>query len=318
MVGMIELATHEDASLIVVVRELAVELGIGTATGLLGALILVPLLHRVRLPSEGLYPLLALSLAGALYGVTGLVNGSGFLAVFITGLFLGDARTPFKREIERFHGSLATLAEVVVFVALGLTVSLGSLGGRTWMEGIALALALALLARPVAVFGTLALASFHRRELAFITWSGLKGAVPILLAAFAVLGGATGAEHVYGIVFVVVLVSVIGQGTLVPFAAAALNIRMRERPSLPWQLSVGLTEEPEAAFELAVAEGSPAEGHLIKELPLGEHSWITLVVRDGAAIRPSGSLRLRAQDRLLVFAETQDRVALSSMFEKAN
>ncbi len=316
MLGMIELATHDDASPLVVLREFAVEMSIGTAAGLLGALILVPLLRRVRLPSEGLYPVLTIVLAGALYAATSLGHGSGFLAVFITGLFLGDARTPYKGQIERFHGSLATLAELVVFVALGLTVSIGGLSGRVWGDGIALALVLALLVRPLVVVGTLAVAHLRWTERAFIAWAGLKGAVPILLAAFAVLGGVTGANRVYGIVFVVVLVSVIGQGTLVPLAARVLHVPMHVRPSLPWQLAVGLTEEPQGAREFMVARGSRSEGHAIRDLPLGKQAWVTLIVRDGVAIQPNGSLRLCVGDRILMLAEHDDLPALSHLFER--
>jgi cell volume regulation protein A len=232
MIGLIELATHEGASLFVVVREFAVEMGIGTAMGLLGALVLSRLLHRLRLPSESLYPVLALALAGVLYGATSLAHGSGFLAVFVAGLSLGDLRPPYKSEIERFHASLATLAEIVVFVALGLTLSIGSLSGRVWLEGVLVALVLAALVRPLVVFTTLGMTRLRWQERCFIAWAGLKGAVPILLAAFAVLGDVAGAQHVYGIVFVVVLVSVVGQGTLVPLVAKLLDIRMSVRPAL--------------------------------------------------------------------------------------
>jgi cell volume regulation protein A len=106
MLGMIEFATHADASLVVVVREFAVEMAIGAAVGLAGAYALVRTLRRVRLSSQGLYPVLTLVLAGLLYGLAAMAHGSGFLAVFIAGLVLGDARTPYKSEIERFHGSL--------------------------------------------------------------------------------------------------------------------------------------------------------------------------------------------------------------------
>jgi len=151
--------------------------------------------------------------------------------VFIAGLFVGSAGMPYKDELERFHGSLAALAELVVFVALGLTVSIGSLSGRVWLEGILLALLIAFFARPLVVAATLAPARFRWAERAFVAWSGLKGAVPILLAAFAVLGQVSDAERVYGIVFVVVLVSVVGQGTLVPLVAKTLGIPMRENTS---------------------------------------------------------------------------------------
>jgi cell volume regulation protein A len=318
MLGMIELATHDDASFLVVVREFAVEMAIGTATGLAAALVFLVILRRLRLPTETLYPVLALALAGALYGATSLAHGSGFLAVFIAGLFLGDARTPFKGEIERFHASLATLAELVVFVGLGLTVSIGSLSGKTWFHGIVLALLLALLARPVVVVATLVAARLRWTERAFIAWSGLKGAVPILLAAFAVLGGVPHADRVYGIVFVVVLLSVVGQGTLVPFVAGTLAIPMRERPPLPWQLSVGLEHEPEGAQEFTVAAGSRADGCEIRHLPVGERAWITLVVRDGAAVQASGSLKLRAGDRVLALVESADLPTLFRLFHGAS
>jgi cell volume regulation protein A len=315
MLGMIEFATHDGASLMAVVREFAVEMAIGTAMGLLGALVLLPLLRRVQLPSDGLYPVLALSLAGCLYSATALLHGSGFLAVFIAGLVLGDARLPFKVEIERFHGSLATLAEIAVFVALGLTVNLGALTGRVWLEGILLALALALLVRPLVVVATLARARLRWSERAFIAWSGLKGAVPILLAAFAVLGGVAGADHVYGIVFVVVLASVVGQGTLVPLAANVAHIPMHQQPPRPWQLTVGLGQEPQGAEEFTVASGSDAEGSEIRNLALGDHAWVTLVVRNGAAVPPSGPLQLHAGDRVVLVGADRDRAALSRLFE---
>jgi potassium/hydrogen antiporter len=318
MLGMIELATHADASFWVVVREFAVEMSIGAALGLLGALVLIPALRVLRLPSEGLYPVLALVLAGALYGVTALAGGSGFLAVFIAGLLVGDARTPYKGEIERFSSALAGLAELVVFVALGLTIDISGLSGRVWLDGIVLALVLALLARPLVVLLTLGLARLSWAERAFITWSGLKGAVPILLAAFAVLSGVAGSDHVYGVVFVVVLISVVGQGTLVPRVARTLAIPIRDRPALPWELSVRLGEEPQAAHEFQVGAGSRAAGRSIRDLPLGEHAWITLVIRDGAATRPGGSLEVRAGDRVLLLADPDKLAPLARLFAAAS
>jgi cell volume regulation protein A len=228
MIGMIELATHDDASGWVIVREFAVEMGIGAALGVVGALAIVALLRRLTLPAPALSPVLALALAGALYGVTALAHGSGFLAVFIAGLVFGDTDGPYKLEIERFHGALAVLAEIAVFVVLGLVVSLGSLTVEIWVDGILLVLALALVARPLVVAGLLAPFRFSRGERIFVAWSGLKGAVPILLAAFALVSGVENAETVFYIVFVVVLISVAVQGTLVPWVARRVAIPMRE------------------------------------------------------------------------------------------
>ena len=228
MIGMIELATHDEASRFVILREFVVEMAIGGAVGLLGALAMVALLRRFTLPAPALSPVLALALAGALYGVTALAHGSGFLAVFIGGLVLGDTRTPYKAEIERFHGALAVLAEIAVFVVLGLVVRIDSLTLDVCVDGIALVLALAVLVRPPIVLAALAPFSFSRGERAFIAWCGLKGAVPILLAAFAVLQGVEDATTVFYIVFVVVLLSVVGQGTPVPWITRRLGIPTRE------------------------------------------------------------------------------------------
>jgi len=228
MIGMIELATHADASRGVILREFVVEMGIGAVLGILGALAMVLLLGKVTLPAPALGSVLALALAAALYGVTALAHGSGFLAVFIAGLVVGDRPSPYKAEIERFHGALAVLAEISVFVVLGLVVSLGSITLETWVDGIVLLVFLALAARPLVVAGLLAPFQFTRSERVFIAWSGLKGAVPILLAAFAVLRGVEESRTVFYIVFVVVLLSVAVQGTLVPWVARRLAVPMRE------------------------------------------------------------------------------------------
>jgi cell volume regulation protein A len=314
MLGMIELATHDDATLSVVATEFLVEMSIGAAIGLLGARLMVPILRRARLPSESLYPVLALFLAFVLYGVASVAHGSGFLAVFLAGLAVGDARLPYKAGIERFQDSLAGLAELVVFVALGATVRLADLGARDWVEGIVLVMVLAVVIRPLVVAATLAGVRMTRAEKAFIAFAGLKGAVPVLLAAFAVLGGAGGAQRIYGLVFVAVLVSVVAQGTLVPFVAARLGIPMRLRERLPWELSVRVGEEPTGAREYVVAAGCEAEETAIADLPLTDYGWVTLVVRDGVAIQPAADLRLRANDRVLILSELEREPDLTETF----
>lgn len=314
MLGMIEFATHADSSLRVVLREFAIEMAVGTVAGLVGSYVLVWLLRRISLENEALYPVLALVLAVLLYAATALLHGSGFLAVFIAGIVLGDARAPYKREIERFHTSLASLAELTVFVALGLTVTVATLDGRTWVEGLVLFLAVAFLARPLVVATLLSPFQLRRGERAFIAWSGLKGAVPILLAAFALIDHVSDASHVYGLVFVVVLLSVVVQGTLVPQIAATLKIPVRRKPSLPWELSMRMEEQPHPTHEFVVRLDSRAENSLIRDLPLGPRAWLTLVVREGTAIRPAGSLRLVADDRVQVLACPDDLKALASLF----
>jgi potassium/hydrogen antiporter len=228
MIGMIELAQDADASFWVVVEEFSIEMSIGLLVGILGAMAMRPFL-RFSLPNAGLYPLRTLAAAGVIYGAASAAHGSGFLAVFVAGVALGDADVPLRDEIERFHTSLASLAEVVVFVALGITVDVTELLTSTRvLEGLALAGILALIARPLAVWPLLLPVRMRPNERLFVIWAGLRGAVPILLAAFALLAAVEDAERVYDIVFVVVAVSVLVQGSSIPFAARRLGIPMRQ------------------------------------------------------------------------------------------
>jgi cell volume regulation protein A len=316
MVGMLELARHHDASFAIVVREFSIELAVGLAIGLAGAFLLLPLLRR-PLPNEGLYPLRTLAAAGTIYGTAAVAHGSGFLAVFVAGLIVGDARAPYKAEIERFHNSLANLAEIVVFVALGLTIDLTDLGANhLWLDGLLLALILALLARPLITGALLLPLSLRPGERLFVMWGGLKGAVPILLAALALLAGVDDARRLYAIVFVVVAFSVLVQGTSIPLVAAKTGVPLRLVEPEPWSISIGLRHEPRGVLRFIVAPGSRAEGTTIRELPLGERAWVSLVIRDGEARQARGSHTFAPGDEVLVLTDTPHAPALRRLFER--
>lgn len=227
MIGMIELATSEDGSFWTVVEEFTIEMVVGAAVGVAGAAALLPLMRRVPLPEASLYPLRLLAAGGVVYGAASLVHGSGFLAVFVAGILIGDARVPHRREVDGFLSSLGSLAEITAFVALGLTVSLEAIfDDGIWLDGLVLAALLGFAIRPLVVGGLLLPVHLRPGERLFVMWSGLKGAVPILLAALAVIGGVEDGQAIYGLVFVVVLFSVLVQGTFVPLAASRLGVPM--------------------------------------------------------------------------------------------
>jgi cell volume regulation protein A len=230
MLGIIELATHADASFWIVVRVFAEQMSIGLAIGLAGGLLERRLMQRVALPAAGLYTLRTLALAGLVYGVATVAHGSGFLAVFVAGLIVGDVRAPFAEEIRVFQDGLAALAEIVVFVALGLTIDLSGLTSSRWFDGLLLAAFAALIARPLALGALLAPARLRVGERLFVMWGGLKGAVPILLAAFALARHVDDAQRIYETVFVVVLASVVVQGGTIAVAARRLGVVMRPTP----------------------------------------------------------------------------------------
>jgi len=216
MLGLLELATHADKSFWVVIRIFAEQMAIGLAAGVLGGLVGRRLLHHVRLHTVGL-----LALAACVYAVAAVADGSGFLAVFVAGVLVGDLSAPPHAE------RAATLAEIVVFVALGLTIDLGGLTGAHAAEGLAMAAIAALVARPLALVPLLAPTTLRAREQLFVVWAGLKGAVPILLAAFALGKHVTDARRIYDIVFVVVLLSVLLQGGTIAYVARRLGIEER-------------------------------------------------------------------------------------------
>jgi cell volume regulation protein A len=227
MIGMIAFATSEHGTVWTIVREFALEMSVGLAVGVAGAYTLLFALRRLALPAAGLYPLRTLAAAGVIYGAASALHGSGFLAVFVAGILIGDEHAPFKDEIESFFTSLASLAEIVMFVALGLTIHLTGLPGTAWLDGIALAAFVALVARPLAVGVLLLPMRLDLGERLFVMWGGLKGAVPIFLAAFAILAGVADADRLYGIVFVVVALSVVVQGSSIPLAASLAGVPMR-------------------------------------------------------------------------------------------
>ena len=168
--------------------DFVVQMVVGAAVGVGGGWLLLQAMRRIALPGEGLYPLRTLALSLAIYGLATVAHGSGFLAVFVAGIVIGDASAPFKREIERFHSSLAGLSEMVAFVVLGLTVSLRDVFGTgAWFIGLVLAVLLAFVVRPVLVGPLLLAVRLTVGERVFVLWSGLKGAVPILLGTFRAL-----------------------------------------------------------------------------------------------------------------------------------
>jgi cell volume regulation protein A len=304
MIGMIELATQDDAGFGIVVEEFAIEMALGLAVGVAGALALLPVMRRVRLTAPPLYPIRVLAGAGIIYGLAAVIGGSGFLAVFIAGILLGDVAAPRKGEIESFHSSLAALAEIGAFAALGLSVGYSELDeASVWVEGLVLAALLAFVIRPLAVAPLLAPVAISREEKIFVLWGGLKGAVPILLGSLAVLEGVDESGRIYGIIFVVVLFSVFVQGGSVPFVADRLRIPFR-------RVDHDLAE----VLEFVVRDDAFANGRRIGELPLGERAWVGALVRDGAPKEFGPNTALAPGDRVHVYCQPEDAAALGRIF----
>jgi cell volume regulation protein A len=297
--------------------EFAVQMAVGAVVGVAGGLALLWFIRRVPLPSEGLYPLRTLTCALLIFAAATLARGSGFLAVFAAGIALGDGRAPYKREIERFHTALASLAEIVAFVALGLTVDLAVIA-RTdvWVPGLILGAVLAFVIRPALAGLSLIPARLERNERNFVLFAGLKGAVPILLGIFLLEARLPGAGRLYGIIAVVVVFSVVVQGSLIPSAARLLRVQMRSVEPQPWALGVRLRDEPSGVHHLTVRAGAAADGRAVGEIPgLPGDAWVSFVVRDGQLAPIAGDMRLRPGDEVLVLADPRLHEQLATAFE---
>ena len=316
--GLIATGGVSGAAFAHVAGEFLIQMGVGGLIGLMGGRALLLFIRRVPLPSEGLYPLRTLASAFVLFAVATLAHGSGFLAVFVAGIVLGDERAPYKREIERFHSALASLGEIVAFIVLGLTVDIVEISHLdVWLPGLILGAGLAFVIRPVLVGLCLIPARLERNERAFVLFAGLKGAVPILLGSYLIAAHEPDAKRLYGIIVVVVIFSVVVQGSLVPAAARALHVPMRTVELEPWALGVRLQDEPDEAHRFTIAAGSPAAGSTIAGLAgLPNGAWISFVVRDGRLISPRGTTKLHAGDEVVLLAETDVEDDLLMLFER--
>ncbi|OBK27893.1 hypothetical protein A5634_21260 [Mycobacterium asiaticum] len=296
--------------------QFAQQMVIGAAVGVIGGRALLVFMRRVALPSEGLYPLRTLACCLMLYGIATLAHGSGFLAVFAGGIMIGDARAPYKPEIKRFHAALAGLAELVAFAVLGLTVDIRVLAHPdVWIPGLVLGVALTVVIRPLAVGACLVRVDLSRNERLFILVAGLKGAVPILLGEFLRAAHIADAERLYGIVVVVVIFSVLVQGSSVPGLAQLLRLPMRTVQTQPWEVSVRLQDEPQGVHHFNVAAKSAAEGCTIEVL--GDRAgdiWVSMVVRGSGLVPVRGDTELRAGDEVVVLADPELRDTLAELF----
>jgi potassium/hydrogen antiporter len=276
------------------------ELAIGVVVGVLAGRFAVWALRRVELASAGLYPVLTLAVAALAFGGSASTHGSGFLAVYIAGLVIGDAHVPGKRTIVAFHEGLAWLSQVGMFLMLGLLVFPSRLDDVA-VKGTAVALVLVLVARPIATVVSLLPFRFSAREQAALAWAGLRGAVPVVLATFPIIEGVTGSLEVFDVVFFAVVVSTLLQGMTFEGLARRLRVTSDE-PALPRPLAESGTIRGLGAqvLEFPVAPGDAVVGARVQELGLPRDALVSVIVRGGEAVLPRGTTAIETGDELHV------------------
>lgn len=305
-IGILQWLTQPTTSLWSMAALFVMQMALGAILGYALGRAIPFLANRLRLGYEGLYPVFTLAMVLLTYGLTSWVGGNGFLAVYLAGLVAGNHDFVHKRSLTRFHDGVAWLMQIGMFLTLGLLV----FPSQLWPvanTALLVALCLMFVARPVSVFlCLLPTRYFSLREKLFISWVGLRGAAPIMLATFPFLAGVAQANFVFNVVFFVVLTSVLLQGTSLPLVAKWLRVDAPLAPRRAFPLEYthvdGLTSEIK---EITIGQGSPAAGKAIVALGLPDDFLIVLVARDNEFIVPSGGMTLLAGDRLLVISEPE-------------
>ncbi|NBE51562.1 potassium/proton antiporter [Streptomyces boluensis] len=285
----------------VLVGKIALELAIGAAIGLAVGWLGSFGMRHVALPASGLYPIAVMAIAVTAYAAGALAHGSGFLAVYLASMVLGNAKLPHWPATRGFADGLGWIAQIGMFVLLGLLVTPHNLLDDIW-PAILIGLILTVVARPVEVFVSLLPFRMPWQEKALMSWAGLRGAVPIILATIPMVTGVAGSERIFNIVFVLVVVYTLIQGPTLPWLAKALGLGRADEAADLGVESAPLERLRGHLLSVAIPEKSKMHGVEVGELRLPAGAAVTLVVRDEKSFVPSPTTVLRHGDELLVVA----------------
>jgi len=285
----------------VLLGEISLELAIGAAVGLALGFLGAYAMRHLALPASGLYPIAVMAIAVLAYAGGALAHGSGFLAVYVASMILGNAKLPHGPATRGFAEGLAWIAQIGLFVLLGLLVTPHELGDDIW-PAVVVGLVLTVVARPVSVLASLLPFRTPWRDQALLSWAGLRGAVPIVLATIPMVSGIADSERIFNIVFVLVIVYTLVQGPTLPWLARALRLSDTEAAADLGIESAPLERLRGHLLSVSIPKASRMHGVEVGELRLPAGAGVTLVVRDGRSFVPLPMTVLRRGDELLVVA----------------
>lgn len=313
-IGLLTVITEPDTTPVDLVLLFVQQMLLGAVLGYVLARIAVLVINKVRLVEDGLYPVMTIAFAALIFGGTATLGGSGFLAVYIAGIVIGNARIVHRHTIMKFHDALAWLAQILMFLVFGL-LAFPSQIASVAVEGMLIAAVLVFVARPIATFISLPTRRFALKGKLLISWVGLRGAVPIILATFALAENIEHAELVFDVVFFTVFVSVLVQGTTVTSAARFLGLAVPANVGFASPLAFNPVDELSEmnTFEFVVEPAAADQQLLDLDLPKGV--LVLLVTRDTIHLVPEGNTVLAENDRVLVLAPESARGGLREIFE---
>lgn len=302
-IGMIQLIQQPDPSILQIILLFFRQMILGALIGYLMGRFVAFLMNRINLGYEGLYPVLSLSLVLLTYGVTDILKGSGFLAVYFMGIAMNYQNFAHKRTIQRFHDGFGWLMQIIMFGMLGLFIFPSQLLPVAGVASL-VAVVLILVARPISVFLTLIPNSLKLNEKVLISWVGLRGAAPLILATFPLLAGIQHSEMFFNITFFVVLISLLLQGTTLPpisrWLGLAAPLKDETIYPLEYQWVAGMESD---LVEVDILPDSPVTNRTIAELNFTEDLLVVLIKRGDEFITPKGRTTLRENDKMLILSD---------------
>ncbi|MGD7009656.1 potassium/proton antiporter [Metabacillus sp. 84] len=315
-VTLVELIQHPEANAGTLILTFFWEMGFGLIMGYLVGKGSVWLINKIDLDSSGLYPVLTLGLAILAYGVTTTLHASGLLAVYVTAVIIGNSPLSYRHSIIRFHEGFAWMMQILMFILLGLLVFPEQLVEVTW-SGILLAFLLMLVARPLGVFISMMFSKYSFKEKLFISWAGLRGAVPIVLATYPLMANIENDNLIFNVVFFVVLLSALLQGATISPLANRLKLSEGETKVQSHTLelvSIGKTNNE--LIELEIPKETPYAGIELKNIDLPTDTLITGVIRGERLITPRGDTILQGKDTLYILVSKKNRDTIQELFEE--
>lgn len=291
-----------------------VQMGFGLIFGLLFGRLCVLVINKIKLDVSGMYPLLALGSAILTYGITDFAGGSGFLAVYVMAVLIGNSDLMYKFSIVRFSEGFAWMMQIIMFIFLGLLVFPSNLIEVGW-KGILLAVILMFVARPVATFLSMSFLKYKAKEQIFLAWTGLKGAVPIVLATYPIVAGVANAHIIFNAVFFVVLISALVQGTTLSPLATKLGLTGDARdfdPSGFEMINLGNTNSE--IMKLPIGKHAPVVQTTLMDITLPNDTLVIGIVREEELITPSGDSEIEAGDTLYVLSDLEQRDKVKRVF----
>ncbi|RKQ29292.1 potassium/proton antiporter [Oceanobacillus halophilus] len=318
MISFIQLISMDQSSYLTLVGSFFWQMIIGLVFGLVAGKIATIAINNINLDSSGLYPVFTLAFALLIYSITDLINASGLLAVYVAAVLIGNSEITYRHSIFRFNEGFAWIAQILMFTILGLLVFPTHL--FTWdiiWKGLLVSFILIFLARPIAVFLSTVKLGYNTKEKVFLSWAGLKGAVPIVLATFPMAAGLENSQLFFNVIFFIVLISALVQGSTISIFAEKLGLTGPKKTEPMHSLElVSLGKANAEMIEYEASDDTTIIGESLADIEFPNDVLVNAVIRNDELITPSGDTKIEPGDILYILVSRKSKKELKQLLKK--